>query len=759
MGNSKSSTAKVEPTAKVDPDSPRESNPQRRDSLQTRLQAVMAFQRVSLGAGDESVGPSVMAKLLDIPTTDEELHALGLDRIAEAAHVEAAAPTEEELAQRQVNKVKAFHASQALASGSSVMKDPPRNVFGPGMVVSPDVYADMHKSGPYDRFLLTFHKLSHEERLSCFETMGFFQGKMGYVLRTCDTFCFCQELYDLFKKMREVTECVLQLPHGRLWRLDKQMNVAICLFNNDADDDQNGRALPLLGSFPGAVARERRVLLQNDATADARFGSWQYKEMQAATGEKLACILGVPLMVTQPDGEKAYELIYEAYGPELTLKDGSDCFLLQTLADYAGPAAGAILTRWKQNQVASLPPLLLQNDSLAGFMEALKRQLAVTFGAEDVEVFLSNSILDLVGSDSDMLIRFDHQEDDAPKLRRAGSNIPDIVLLQGNELTQISVRRSGIAPNVALEVIKNPARPAVHNCQMSKRDKWYDAEVDGEASSLLTFAVTVSGKMPHGLVAVVQLRNRRWTAGAKAEAHCKKLCGFTSTDAGLVKVMERPIKDTLMAAVRMETARATKYKACILDNQIRAIRDVTQHVVANLGRDELFRKVVKEICSLLSCDRATMFLQTEDRSCLYSMVAPYPPTTDKLIPIQVPINEKSIVGHCVLDSKLSNLIDAYEDPRFNKRVDKQTGYRTRSLLTVPLVDMRTQDCLGCFQCLNKLDKTGGSIGQYFSDSDIKLCQAFCSIVTAALARTRYDLATDQAVVLSVRNQALAQSED
>ena len=54
-----------------------------------------------------------------------------------------------------------------------------------------------------------------------------------------------------------------------------------------ADDAQNGRLLPLLGCFPGEVARSRKVVICNDATSDPRFQSWQYREMQDAAREPL----------------------------------------------------------------------------------------------------------------------------------------------------------------------------------------------------------------------------------------------------------------------------------------------------------------------------------------------------------------------------------------------------------------------------------------------------------------------------------------
>ena len=39
-----------------------------------------------------------------------------------------------------------FQAGTALAYGTGVMKDPPKNVFGPGHVVSPDMYPEFHRA-------------------------------------------------------------------------------------------------------------------------------------------------------------------------------------------------------------------------------------------------------------------------------------------------------------------------------------------------------------------------------------------------------------------------------------------------------------------------------------------------------------------------------------------------------------------------------------------------------------------------------------
>ena len=300
-----------------------------------------------------------------------------------SAHSRRDVPTESKAA------ASGFQAGAALGLGAGVMKDPPKNVFGPGHVVSPDMYPEFHRTGGYDRFLLTFSKLEAEERVSCFETLVHFQGKMGLMIRQCDQFCEAQDMYDLFCQMRDVCEAVLDLPHARLWLIDRERNSVLCLYNNSAEDVQNGRLLPILGSFPGEVARSRKVVICNDATSDSRFQSWQYREMQDATNEPLGTIIGVALL----DAEEKCKYVFECYRPEPAISgaansgppclDGADAFLLQTIGDYAGAAAVAIRQRWEQIRVAQLPAILLASHSLDGFLSRLREFLKEWFGVLD----------------------------------------------------------------------------------------------------------------------------------------------------------------------------------------------------------------------------------------------------------------------------------------------------------------------------------------------------------------------------------------
>lgn len=83
-----------------------------------------------------------------------------------------------------------------------------------------------------------------------------------------------------------------------------------------------------------------------------------------------------------------------------------------------------------------------------------------------------------------------------------------------------------------------------------------------------------------------------------------------------------------------------------------------------------------------------------------------------------------LVGHVARTGQPVNVLDAYADPRFYPNVDMATGYRTKTLLAMPLLD-RDQRVLGVVQFINK------SAGA-FTTEDEDLLHAFCAQASVAL---------------------------
>ncbi|MCX5833772.1 MAG: HD domain-containing protein [Deltaproteobacteria bacterium] len=104
----------------------------------------------------------------------------------------------------------------------------------------------------------------------------------------------------------------------------------------------------------------------------------------------------------------------------------------------------------------------------------------------------------------------------------------------------------------------------------------------------------------------------------------------------------------------------------------------------------------------------------------------------------IPINSESLAGYCVMTGKSLNIADAYRldaflPYRFAKRFDEASGYRTVSILVVPLKTM-PDEVIGALQVINPQEASGEVIP--FSNKDEKMMLHFASIAAVALQRAR-----------------------
>ncbi len=136
--------------------------------------------------------------------------------------------------------------------------------------------------------------------------------------------------------------------------------------------------------------------------------------------------------------------------------------------------------------------------------------------------------------------------------------------------------------------------------------------------------------------------------------------------------------------------------------------------------DELLAQIVDGSLQLLRAERGTVWLYDPDRNELASRIA----TGER--ELRVPA-EKGFVGEAVQTGQTIICQDAYQDERFNPQVDRETGFRTRNLMSVPLRDFEG-NVNGVLQVLN-LD---GDI----TDADITLAEALAAQAGVAIQRAR-----------------------
>jgi adenylate cyclase len=104
-----------------------------------------------------------------------------------------------------------------------------------------------------------------------------------------------------------------------------------------------------------------------------------------------------------------------------------------------------------------------------------------------------------------------------------------------------------------------------------------------------------------------------------------------------------------------------------------------------------------KVGQLMDADRVSLLLGDDARGELYSMVTQL--EGDR--PVEIRISASTgIAGHVYRTGEGVNVRDAYESPLFNRAVDQRTGYRTRSVLAVPITD-RDERPFAVMSLLNK----------------------------------------------------------
>ncbi len=168
-----------------------------------------------------------------------------------------------------------------------------------------------------------------------------------------------------------------------------------------------------------------------------------------------------------------------------------------------------------------------------------------------------------------------------------------------------------------------------------------------------------------------------------------KLAGrFTKEDLALLEAMCTQASAALRSSQfveQLERSRAQELE----------FLDVVSDVTTEIDISTLVRKVMSEATRMLNAERSTLFLNDDKTAELWSEVGEGLEATQIRLP-----NHVGIAGTVYTTGKSVNIPHAYADLRFNPAFDKQTGYFTRSILCVPVVN-KNGKTIGVTQVLNK----------------------------------------------------------
>ena len=159
----------------------------------------------------------------------------------------------------------------------------------------------------------------------------------------------------------------------------------------------------------------------------------------------------------------------------------------------------------------------------------------------------------------------------------------------------------------------------------------------------------------------------------------------------------------------------------VSSRDIEPLLAVTRNLAAPFDLMTMLAAVVDAATQVLAADRATVWLYDSAADQLVLEVA------TGIEPVRVPANS-GIVGSCAQTRATINVPDCYADPRFNREIDRRSNYRTRCMLTLPLIDHKDA-LVGVLQVLNKHDGV-------FDKDDEALARALAAQCAVALQRVR-----------------------
>ncbi len=201
-----------------------------------------------------------------------------------------------------------------------------------------------------------------------------------------------------------------------------------------------------------------------------------------------------------------------------------------------------------------------------------------------------------------------------------------------------------------------------------------------------------------------------------AQALNKRKGEFTDQDLDILEAM------TTQGTVALQGAQFIERMKAVRAQEMEFV-EIVSEVTADIKLGSLLQKVMGEATRLLNSDRSTLFLNDEKTNELWSEVG----QGLESMQIRLP-NHVGIAGAVFTSGKSINIPYAYADLRFNPSFDKRTGYFTRSILCVPIINKHGK-VIGVTQVLNK---RGGP----FTAEDESRLRAFTAQISIALENAK-----------------------
>ena len=206
----------------------------------------------------------------------------------------------------------------------------------------------------------------------------------------------------------------------------------------------------------------------------------------------------------------------------------------------------------------------------------------------------------------------------------------------------------------------------------------------------------------------------------------KKLELFSKNDENFLKICKTGTNDILFKYCDYINLLINDYKEIF--KVCARTKDLIRgniNLIDSIIKNNSSKTFIEITCDILKCDRISLFIYDKISDKLILV------TAEGLNRAQIKLDKtKGIVGNCFTDCKVVRIEDAYLDERFNKEIDRQTNYRTKSILCYPLVD-KEGECFGVIEAINKFNSI-------FTDDDQELLKILSQEATSIFKSISYN---------------------
>jgi hypothetical protein len=182
---------------------------------------------------------------------------------------------------------------------------------------------------------------------------------------------------------------------------------------------------------------------------------------------------------------------------------------------------------------------------------------------------------------------------------------------------------------------------------------------------------------------------------------------------------------------------------------------IINKIYAANGVEEIMLETSKDICALLNADRFTIYSLNEDKSSFVSRVKT---GFDSFQDLKLPVTENSIIGLAALQKKVVNIADVYDKSElkkfnpllvFSNEVDKRTGYRTKQMLAVPILNADSRELMGVVQVIN--NRSNESFTTVIMEGVVEICRVLAIAFKqrqkpSQLLKSKYDYLILDAII-------------